>query len=113
MITNRFLTYSATGLYLLLAILLEVAGTTSMKLSDGFSVLLPSILIFVFYSLSFVFLTLTLKRLEVSFVYAIWSGLGTLLIAMIGIFFFHEAVTLIKILSLFMIIGGIVGLRLG
>jgi small multidrug resistance pump len=113
MITNRFLTHSATGLYLLLAILLEVAGTTSMKLSDGFNVMLPSILIFVFYSLSFVFLTLTLKRLEVSFVYAIWSGLGTLLIAVIGIFFFHESVTLIKILSLFLIIGGIVGLRLG
>jgi small multidrug resistance pump len=104
MINNRLLTYSMSGIYLLLAILLEVAGTTSMKLSDGFNVMLPSILIFVFYSLSFAFLTLTLKRLEVSYVYAIWSGLGTLLIAIIGICFFHEAVNAIKMLSLFLII---------
>jgi small multidrug resistance pump len=113
MINNRLLTYSMSGIYLLLAILLEVAGTTSMKLSDGFNVMLPSILIFVFYSLSFAFLTLTLKRLEVSYVYAIWSGLGTLLIAIIGICFFHEAVTAIKMLSLFLIIAGVVGLKLG
>ena len=113
MINSRFLNYSASGLYLLLAILLEVAGTTSMKLSDGFNVMLPSVLIFVFYSMSFGFLTLTLKRLEVSFVYAIWSGLGTLLIAVIGVCFFHEAVTFVKLLSLFLIIAGIVGLKLG
>jgi small multidrug resistance pump len=113
MTNNRFFTYSMSGLYLLMAILLEVAGTTSMKLSDGFNVMLPSILIFVFYSLSFGFLTLTLKRLEVSYVYAVWSGLGTLLIAIIGICFFHETVTVIKILSLFLIIAGIVGLKLG
>ena len=102
-----------TGLYLILAIILEVAGTTSMKLSDGFNHLGPSILIFVFYAASFIFLTLTLKRLEVSFVYAIWSGVGTFLIAGIGIFFFHEPVTLIKLVSLSLIIVGVIGLKLG
>lgn len=101
------------GFYLLLAILLEVAGTTSMKLSNGFTQLVPSILIFVFYILSFTCLTFSLKRLEVSLAYAIWSGLGTLLIALIGVFFFHEGMTALKCISLMLIIIGVVGLRLG
>lgn len=102
-----------TLLYLILAILLEVAGTTSMKLSNGFTKVGPSVFIFIFYILSFAFLTLSLKRLEVSFAYAVWSGLGTLLIAIIGVTFFHEPMTSIKALSLGLIISGVVGLRLG
>jgi small multidrug resistance pump len=114
MMTKSVVTYSTmTGLYLLLAILLEVAGTTSMKLSDGFNHLTPSVLIFIFYIFSFLFLTLTVKRLDVSLVYAIWSGVGTLLIAVIGICFFHEPVTSIKVISLAFIIFGVMGLRLG
>lgn len=110
----RISTYSAmAGLYLCLAVLFEVAGTTSMKLSDGFNNVLPSVLIFIFYTISFVFLTLTLKRMEVSVVYAIWSGLGTLVIAVIGMIYFHEPVTIIKILSLSLIIVGVFGLKLG
>jgi small multidrug resistance pump len=102
-----------TGVYLLLAILLEVAGTTSMKLADGFTKVGPSILIFIFYSLSFTFLTFSLKRLELSLAYAVWSGLGTSLIALIGVQFFHEPMTLVKAVSLLFIILGIVGLELG
>lgn len=102
-----------TLLYLILAILLEVAGTTSMKLSNGFTKAAPSVFIFIFYILSFAFLTLSLKRLEVSFAYAVWSGLGTLLIAIIGVTFFHEPMTSIKAISLGLIISGVVGLRLG
>jgi small multidrug resistance pump len=104
---------TSTGFYLVLAILLEVAGTTSMKLSDGFNHVIPSVLIFIFYALSFIFLTLTLKRLEVSFVYAVWSGIGTSLIAIIGFVFFHEPVTMLKVSSLALIIIGIMGLKLG
>ena len=84
-----------------------------MKLSSGFTHVGPSILIFVFYFLSFCFLTLSLKRLEVSFAYAVWSGLGTLLIAIIGVTFFHEPITSIKVISLGLIISGVIGLRLG
>ncbi len=102
-----------TGFYLLLAILLEVAGTTSMKLSDGFNHMGPSIFIFVFYAFSFIFLALSLKRLEVSMAYAIWSGLGTLLIAFIGVMYFHEPMTMVKGISLILVIMGIVGLKLG
>ena len=99
-------------LYLILAIVLEVAGTTSMKLSQGFSRLLPSVMIFVFYALSFAGLTLALKRIDVSVAYAIWSGLGTALITVIGLAYFKEPATLVKILSIALIILGVAGLNL-
>ncbi|MES9846199.1 MAG: multidrug efflux SMR transporter [Candidatus Sedimenticola sp. PURPLELP] len=94
------------------AIVLEVAGTTSMKLSEGFTKLTPSILIFVFYAASFAALTLALKKIEVSVAYAVWSGAGTALIAMIGVIYFSESLTLIKIISILLIIGGVIGLNL-
>ena len=100
-------------LYLVLAILLEVAGTTSMKLAEGFTKPFPSVMIFIFYLFSFICLTLSLKRLEISVAYAIWAGLGTSLIAIIGIFYFHEPLTAIKIGSLSLIIMGVIGLNLG
>jgi len=102
-----------TIVYLFLAIVLEVSGITSMKLADGFNQLEPSIMIFVCYAMSFIFLMLALKRLDVSIAYAIWSGMGTLLIAIIGVHFFHEPMTLIKAVSLGLIITGVMGLRLG
>ena len=95
------------------AIALEVAGTTSMKLSEGFTRLAPSVLIFVFYGLSFVALTLSLKRIELSVAYAVWSGLGTALIALVGIVFFRESLTALKVASLLLIVAGVVGLNLG
>jgi small multidrug resistance pump len=99
-------------LYLVGAITLEVAGTTSMKLSEGFSKLTPSILIFVFYAISFCLLTLALKTIDVSLAYAIWSGLGTALIAIIGFSYFHETMTLLKVASILLIIIGVIGLNL-
>jgi small multidrug resistance pump len=101
-----------TGLYLTLAILLEVSGTTCMKLSEGFTKLGPSILLVVFYTLSFGMLTLALKRLEVSIAYAVWSGVGTALIAAIGVLWFKEPVTALKLISLGLIIIGVMGLNL-
>jgi len=100
-------------LYLIFAIMLEVSGTTSMKLSQGFSRIVPSVLIFVFYGISFFFLTLALKRIEVSIAYAIWSGIGTALIAAIGILWFKESVTVLKVVSTVLIIIGVIGLNLG
>ena len=100
-------------IYLTGAILLEVAGTSCMKLSDGFSKLLPSVLIFVFYGLSFVGLTFALKKIDVGIAYAVWSGIGTALIAFIGMSYFKEPLTLVKVLSLLLIIAGVVGLNLG
>jgi len=101
-----------TWLYLALAILLEVTGTTCMKLSEGFTKTVPSVLLFVFYTLSFGMLTLALKKLDVSIAYAVWSGVGTALIATIGVIWFREPVTAIKLVSLGLIIVGVVGLNL-
>jgi len=101
-----------TWLYLVLAILLEVSGTTCMKLSEGFTRMVPSILLVVFYTLSFGMLTLALKKIDVSIAYAIWSGVGTALIASIGVLWFREPATAMKLISLGLIIMGVVGLNL-
>lgn len=98
--------------YLAVAIMLEVAGTTSMKLAEGFTRTVPSVMIFVFYGFSFVMLTLALKRIEISVAYAIWSGVGTALIALIGVLWFKEPLTALKLTSLALIIAGVAGLHL-
>jgi len=99
-------------LYLTLAILAEVAGTTCMKLSAGFTRLVPSLVMWPLYGICFFLLALALKKIDVSVAYAIWSGLGTALIAVIGILYFREPVTLLKIVGALAIIGGIVALNL-
>ena len=93
------------------AILLEFFGTVYMKLSDGFTKLWPSIFIFVFYAASFVALTFAIKKIEISVAYAVWSGVGTALIALIGILYFKEAATMLKFASIFLIVAGVVGLK--
>jgi small multidrug resistance pump len=97
---------------LLVAIVLEVCGTTCMKLSEGFSKVLPSILIFVFYAGSFTAMTVVVKRLDVSVTYAIWSGLGTVLISAIGMLWFREPATALRLAFIALIIAGCVGLNL-
>lgn len=97
---------------LVVAIVLEVAGTTNMKLSEGFSKLVPSVLVLFFYALSIIALTFAVNRLEVSVAYAVWSGMGTALVAMIGLWFFHESVTSTKVVALGFIVVGVVMLHL-
>jgi small multidrug resistance pump len=98
--------------YLVLAIVLEVSGTTSMKLSQGFTRMLPSVLMFLFYGLSLSALTLALKRIDVSLAYAVWSGLGTALIASVGVLWLKEPLNTLKVVSLMLIIIGVIGLNL-
>ena len=97
-------------LFLSGAILLEVAGTISMKLSEGFTRPIPSVLIFVFYIISFVALTFAIEKIEVSTAYTIWAGVGTALIAIIGLVYFGEPATAIKFISIVLIIIGVIGL---
>ncbi|MGD8497639.1 MAG: multidrug efflux SMR transporter [Chromatiales bacterium] len=99
-------------LWLSASIVLEVAGTTSMKLSEGLTRLVPSVLIFVFYALSFTAFTFALKRVELSVAYAIWAGVGTALIALIGMLFFREPATLLRLSAIGLIILGVVLLNL-
>ena len=90
---------------------MEVLGITSMKLSEGFTKIVPSVLLFIFYGLCFSCLTLAIKKIDVSVAYGVWSGLGTALIALIGIYWFKEPVTAIKLTSLALIIVGVIGLN--
>jgi small multidrug resistance pump len=92
--------------------LLEVAGITSMKLSRGFAEPIPSLAVPVFYVLSAAAVILALKRLDLSVTYAIWSGVGTALAAMIGIAYFREPLTLLKLASLALVVIGVAGLSL-
>lgn len=100
-------------LYLVAAILAEVAGTTSMKLSEGFARLGPSLAMFAFYAVAFVLLTLALKSFEVSVAYAVWSGVGVAVISLVGILYFQEPLTALKVGSLVLIVAGVAGLNLG
>ncbi|HON79712.1 MAG TPA: multidrug efflux SMR transporter [Spirochaetota bacterium] len=97
---------------LLLGIITELCGSTCMKLSNGFTNVYASVLTFVFWCISFSVFIFALKHFDLSFAYAVWAGLGILLVSIIGIAFFREPVTLLKILSIFVIIIGVVLLNI-
>jgi small multidrug resistance pump len=100
-------------IYLTLAILFEVAGTTCMKLSAGFAKPAAAVWMAIFYAVCFCFLTLALKKIDVSVAYAVWSGIGVALIAGIGSLYFREPVTGLKLFGLVAVIVGVVALNLG
>ena len=99
-------------LLLVLAIAAELVATAFLKVSDGFSRLWPTVATIVGYLVSFWLLSLTLRKMEVGVVYAIWSGAGTALMAVIGYYLFDESMSALKLASLFMIVAGVVGLNL-
>jgi small multidrug resistance pump len=94
------------------AILAEVLATTSMKFSDGFSRLWPSLGTALGYAVAFVLLAHTLKSMSVGTAYAIWSGVGTALVALIGMVFVGEAATAAKVIGVLLVIAGVVVLNL-
>jgi small multidrug resistance pump len=95
-------------LFLLLTIGFEVLGTVSLKFSEGFTKLIPSILVVVGYGLSFYLLSLLLKQnVPVGIIYAIWSGLGTVAIALIGVWLWGERLTWPAILGIVLVIVGV------
>ncbi|MFI9184480.1 DMT family transporter [Streptomyces goshikiensis] len=101
--------------YVLLAaaIAAEVAGTTAMKYSDGFSKLWPSLVTVAGYLIAFTLLAQTLKTMSVGTAYAIWAGVGTAAIAAIGMLFMGEVATAAKIAGLVLVVAGVVLLNLG
>lgn len=96
---------------LAIAIIFGVLGTISLKLSHGLSKLKPTLFIGIFYTICFVALTFAIKYLELSVVYAVWSGIGTVIIAMIGVIYFHESLSIKKIFFLALILIGIIGIH--
>lgn len=101
-----------SGILLGVAIVAEVIATSALKSSDGFSRLLPSILVVVGYGLSFYFLSLTLRVMPVGVVYAIWSGVGIVLITIVGWTFFKQKLDPAVLVGMALIIAGVAVINL-
>lgn len=95
-------------LFLGAAIIAEVIATSALKASDSFSKTLPSTIVVIGYCLAFYFLSLTLKVIPVSIAYAIWSGLGIVLIAIVSWFYYGQKLDLPAIAGMGLIIAGVV-----
>ena len=98
-------------LYLLVAICTETVATSALKMSESFTRLVPSLVVVVGYAASFYLLSLCLKTMKVGFVYAIWSGLGIVLISIIGICFFKQRIDLAGVIGMGLIVAGVVVLN--
>lgn len=97
--------------YLAVGIVFEVLGTIAMKYSEGFTKVVPVILTLVCHGICFVALTVALKSLPISMVYAIWAGVGTAFMALIGLVIFNEPLPLQKVLATTLIVLGVVMLN--
>lgn len=95
-------------LFLGVAIAAEVVATSSLKASAGFTKLLPSLLVVAGYAIAFYFLSLTLKAIPVGIAYAIWAGLGIVLISLAGWLVFGQKLDLAGILGMVLIVAGVV-----
>lgn len=98
--------------YLLLAIIAEVIATSALKASEGFTKLLPSLIVMIGYSISFYFLSLTLRSIPVGIAYAIWSGVGITFISLIGYFYYKQTLDLPAIVGILFIVTGVLIINL-
>lgn len=103
---------SVHSLLLAIAIAFEIAATTMLKLSEGFTRPWPTFLSIAGYVVSFYLLSVALLKIPVSVAYAIWSGAGTAAVAVIGVLWLGEAIDLVKIVAIMLIIIGVVLLNL-
>ncbi len=99
-------------IYLFLAIIAEVIGTSALKTSEGFTKLVPSGIVIVGYGIAFYLLSLVLKSFPVGIVYAIWSGVGIVLITIVGVVAFKQTLDLPAIIGMSLIVAGVVVLNL-
>ncbi len=98
--------------YLLIAGLFEIGFTTSLKLSEGFTRLVPSLCFLAFAFVSFYLLTKAMQTIPLGTSYAIWTGIGAFGTALVGIIWFSEPANFLRLLFLFILIASIVGLKL-
>ena len=101
-----------TWLLLILAGLLEIGFAVSLKLTHGFTRLVPSVLFVTFGAASFILLSLALRSLPVGTAYAVWTGIGAAGTAAVGMFFLGDPATATRLLCLSLIVVGVVGLRI-
>jgi small multidrug resistance pump len=98
-------------IFLSIAIVCEVIGTSALKASDGFTRLWPSVIVIVGYAAAFYFLSLTLKTIPVGVAYAVWAGAGVALIALIGWLYFGQTLDAPAIIGMLLIVAGVVVLN--
>ncbi len=98
--------------YLGIAIVAEVIGTSALKASESFTKLVPAAVTLIAYGVAFYFLALTLKTIPVGIAYAIWSGLGIVLISVVGWFLFRQALDVPALIGLALIIAGVLVINL-
>ena len=99
-------------LYLAIAIVAEVVGTTSLKASAGFTKPLPSLVVVAGYGVSFYFLSLALRSIPVGVAYAIWSGVGIVLISVLGWALFRQRLDAAALVGVGLIIAGVIVIQL-
>jgi len=93
---------------LTVAIVAEVIATSSLKLSDGFTRLWPSMVVVLGYGISFYFLSVTMRSMPIGVIYAIWSGLGVVLVTLVGWLIFKQHLDLPALVGISLIIAGVV-----
>ena len=98
-------------IFLFIAVLGEVVATTSLKLSEGFTQVVPSIIVVIGYAVAFYALSLTLKAIPLGIAYAVWSGLGIVLVSIIGWFVFAPKLDAWAIIGMSLIVCGVVVLN--
>ncbi|MEA2246832.1 MAG: small multidrug resistance pump [Solirubrobacteraceae bacterium] len=96
-----------------LAIAVEVAATIALRASEGFTRVVPSLIVVLGYGLAFYLLAIILRSIPVSVAYAVWSGVGTAAVAIIGMTLLGEPAGALKVASLALIVVGVIGLNLG
>ena len=98
--------------YLSIAIVAEVIGTSFLKSSEGFSKLIPSVIVIISYAVAFCFLSISLKSISVGVAYAVWSGVGVALISLAGFIFFGQKLDFGVMLGIALIVSGVVVINL-
>jgi small multidrug resistance pump len=94
--------------YLTIAIVSEVIGTSALKASEEFSRLVPTLIVIVAYASAFYFLTLTLRTIPVGIAYALWSGIGVVLISLAAWILFRQALDVPAIIGIALIAAGVI-----
>jgi small multidrug resistance pump len=98
--------------YLVIAIIAEVIATSALKASEGFTKVVPLSIVFVGYAIAFYFLALALKDIPVGIAYAIWSGAGIILIALVAMILYKQVPDIAAIIGMALIIAGVIVLNL-
>lgn len=101
-------TFSSTWLLLGLAVCLEIAGALGLRFSEGFTLLLPTVIALVAFTLALYLVSRVMKRLPVSVAYPVWAGGGTAGVALFGVLALGENISVVKLLGISLVVGGVI-----